>query len=175
MAPTKRTMKWSRNFSPRNDELGKHQVVRTDRATCRSCCISPYSCQFAQILSQNPQVRYSYKWRNALWETRITAQWKMTTLRCRHFFSFRASHSPHTSFRCRGGVTEACAFRQLRGTGSIPVHGSNKTNDEVVAKLLTWKWRARKTSSSQDRQGNLSVLLHFALFMSIFARRGGAI
>ena len=91
------------------------------------------------------------------------------------FFSFRASHSPHTSFRCRGGVTEACAFRQLRGTGSIPVHGSNKTNDEVVAKLLTWKWRARKTSSSQDRQGNLSVLLHFTVFMSIFARRGGAI
>ena len=69
----------------------------------------------------------------------------------------------------------AYAFRQLQGAGSIPVHGSNKTNDEVVAKLLTWKWRARKTSSSQDRQGNLSVLLHVALFMSIFARRGGAI
>jgi hypothetical protein len=33
----------------------------------------------------------------------------------------------------------------------------------VVAKLLTWKWRVRKTSSSQDRQGNLSVLLHVAL------------
>jgi len=28
----------------------------------------------------------------------------------------------------------------------------------VVAKLLTWKRRTRKTSSSQDRQGNLSVL-----------------
>ena len=55
----------------------------------------------------------------------------------------------------------AYAFRQLQGAGSIPVHGSNKTNDEVVAKLLTWKWRARKTSSSQDRQGNLSVLFIF--------------
>ena len=69
----------------------------------------------------------------------------------------------------------AYAFRQLQGAGSIPVHGSNNTNDEVVAKLLTWKWRARKTSSSQDRQGNLSVLLHVALITSIFARRGGAI
>ena len=69
----------------------------------------------------------------------------------------------------------AHAFRQLQGAGSNPVHGSNKTNDEVVAKLLTWKWRVRKTSSSQDRQGNLSVLLHFTVFTSIFARRGGAI
>ena len=69
----------------------------------------------------------------------------------------------------------AYAFRQLQGAGSIPVHGSNKTNDEVVAKLLTWKWRVGKTSSSQDRQGNLSVLLHFCLFATIFARRGGAI
>ncbi len=37
MAPTKRMMKWSRNFSPGNDEPGKHQVVKTGRATCRSC------------------------------------------------------------------------------------------------------------------------------------------
>jgi hypothetical protein len=71
-------------------------------------------------------------------------------------------------------------YRAIENGGtSVPsfflFHGSNKTNDEVVAKLLTWKWRVRKTSSSQDRQGNLSVLLHFALFMSIFARRGGAI
>ena len=119
--------------------------------------------------------RYSFNWRVAVWESRFTVQLKMTALRCRHFFYFRAFHSPHTSFRCRGGVMAAYAFRQLQGAGSIPVHGSNKTNDEVVAKLLTWKWRARKTSSSQDRQGNLSVLLHVALFMSIFARRGGAI
>ena len=87
---------------------------------------------------------------------------EMAALRCRHF-SFRTSQPAHTSIWCCGGVTEACAFRQLRGTGSIPVHGSNKTNDEVVAKLLTWKWRARKTSSSQDRQGNLSVLLYLTL------------
>jgi hypothetical protein len=33
----------------------------------------------------------------------------------------------------------------------------------VVAKLLTWKRRTRKTSSSQDRQGNLSVLLYLTL------------
>jgi hypothetical protein len=31
----------------------------------------------------------------------------------------------------------------------------------VVAKLLTWKRRTRKTSSSQDRQGNLPVLFIF--------------
>jgi hypothetical protein len=61
---------------------------------------------------------------------------EMAALRCRHF-SFRALHSLHTSIWCRGGVTEAFASRQLRGTDSIPVHGSNKTNDEVVAKLLT--------------------------------------
>ena len=119
-------------------------------------------------------VQYSFRRRNAIWKLQIYRTIKMATLRCRHF-SFRAFQPPHTSFRCLGGVTAACSFRQSCGTGSIPVHGSNKTNDEVVAKLLTWKWRFRKTSSSQDRQGNLSVLLHFCLFMSIFARRGGAI
>jgi len=81
---------------------------------------------------------------------------------CRHFY-FHIRNLLHTLGWCRGGVTEAYAFRQLQGAGSIPVHGSNKTKDEVVAKLLTWKWRARKTSSSQDRQGNLSVLLYLTL------------
>ena len=92
----------------------------------------------------------------------ITAWLKMTALMCRRFY-FHTRTFQYTFHWCRDGVTEAYAFRQLQGAGSIPVHGSNKTKDEVVAKLLTWKWRARKTSSSQDRQGNLSVLLYLIL------------
>ena len=81
----------------------------------------------------------------------------MTALMCRHFY-FHTRTFQYTFHWCLDGVTAACVPRQPRGAGSIPVHGSNKTNDEVVAKLLTWKRRTRKTSSSQDRQGNLSVL-----------------
>ena len=92
----------------------------------------------------------------------ITAWLKMTALMCRHFY-FHTRTFQYTFHWCLDGVTAACVPRQPRGAGSIPVHGSNKTNDEVVAKLLTWKWRARKTSSSQDRQGNLSVLLYLTL------------
>ena len=62
----------------------------------------------------------------------------MTALLCRHFY-FHTRTFQYTFHWCRDGVTEAYVLRQLRGTGSIPVHGSNKTNDEVVAKLLTWK------------------------------------
>ena len=87
----------------------------------------------------------------------ITAWLRMTALLCRHFY-FHTRTFQYTFHWCLDGVTAACTFRQPCGTGSIPVHGSNKTKDEVVAKLLTWKRRTRKTSSSQDRQGNLPVL-----------------
>jgi len=52
------------------------------------------------------------------------AERKMAAPKCRHF-------------HCKVYLVSQIASRQLRGTDSIPVHGSNKTNDEVVAKLLT--------------------------------------
>ena len=40
--------------------------------------------------------------------------------------------------RCPDGVTAAYWLRETNGVGSIPSQGSHKTNDEVLAKLLTW-------------------------------------
>ncbi len=48
--------------------------------------------------------------------------------------------------------------RGCRGAGSIPAHGSNKTNEEVLAKLLTQESRSGETSSSQGWWGDLPAL-----------------
>ena len=53
-------------------------------------------------------------------------------------FSFsRLVKQVHTYCRCPDVVTAACTFRHLCGAGSIPAWGSAKTNEEVLAKLLT--------------------------------------
>ena len=60
------------------------------------------------------------------------------------------------------GVTAAYWIREPNGAGSIPAWGSAKTNEEVLAKLLTWASRPGDTSSSQGWWGNLPALLHFS-------------
>ena len=74
------------------------------------------------------------------------------------------SGSCHTHRRWRpDGVTAAFCFREFRGAGSIPVWGSAKTKEEVLAKLLTWESRPGDTSSSQGWWGNLPAPLHIGL------------
>lgn len=60
---------------------------------------------------------------------------------CRHFLVPSLALCTHIPW-CHGGVMAACLIRQLGGAGSIPVRGSDKTNDEVVAspypEMTTW-------------------------------------
>ena len=61
---------------------------------------------------------------------------EMATQKCVAIFFSHASHSCTHFPRCHGGVMAACQIRQFGGAGSIPVRGSDKTNDEVVASPL---------------------------------------
>ena len=58
--------------------------------------------------------------------------------------------------------------RGCRGAGSIPAHGSDKTNEEVLAKLLTQGSRLGETSSSQGWWGNPSALFRFRVMQYTF-------
>lgn len=60
----------------------------------------------------------------------------MAAQQCVAIFFARALQSCTHVKRCHGGVTAACQICQLGGAGSIPVLGSDKTNDEVVANPL---------------------------------------
>ena len=51
-----------------------------------------------------------------------------------HNWDTRRTHG----LRCPNGVTAAFQSREIGGAGSTPTWGSYKTNDEVLAKLLTW-------------------------------------
>ena len=64
----------------------------------------------------------------------------------------------HTFLWRPNGVTAACWIREPKGAGSIPAWGSNKTNEEVLELLLTWKSQSRDISSSQNRRGSSPVL-----------------
>ena len=55
-------------------------------------------------------------------------------------------------------VMGARCSRGCRGAGSIPAHGSDKTNEEVLAKLLTRESRPGETSSSQGWWGDSPAL-----------------
>ena len=73
----------------------------------------------------------------------------MTTQKCVVIFiSFPNFLRTHVE-RCRDGVVVARESRGFRGADSISAHGSKKTNEEVLAKLLTWESRLGETSSSQ--------------------------
>ena len=65
-------------------------------------------------------------------------------------------------------VMGARCSRGCRSAGSIPAHGSNKTNEEVLAKLLTWGSRPGETSSSQGWWENPSALFHFRVTQYTF-------
>ena len=77
---------------------------------------------------------------------------------CRHFLFPRLLSEAHIFIGAMMVVMEARCSRGCRGAGSIPAHGSDKTNEEVLAKLLTWESRPRETSSSQGWWGDLSAL-----------------
>ena len=76
---------------------------------------------------------------------------------CRHFFPLLTSFAHIVSGAVMVAMGARCS-RGCRGAGSIPAHGSDKTNEEVLAKLLTWESRPREISSSQGWWGDLSAL-----------------
>ena len=83
---------------------------------------------------------------------------EMTTQKCVVIFiSLPAFSGTHVDW-CRDGVVVARESRGFRGADSIPAHGSDKTNEEVLAKLLTWESRPGETSSSQGWWGDSSAL-----------------
>ena len=82
----------------------------------------------------------------------------MTTQKCVVIFiSLLAFSGTHVDW-CLDGVVGARCSRGCRGAGSIPAHGSDKTNEEVLAKLLTWESRPGETSSSQGWWGDSPAL-----------------
>ena len=82
----------------------------------------------------------------------------MATQKCVVIF-ISSSNFLRTHFlRCLDGVVGARCSRGCRGAGSIPAHGSDKTNEEVLAKLLTWGSRLGETSSSQGWWGDSPAL-----------------
>lgn len=74
---------------------------------------------------------------------------EMTTQKCVVIFISTLDFLRTHIERCRDGVVVARESRGFRGADSISAHGSDKTNEEVLAKLLTWESRPRETSSSQ--------------------------
>ncbi len=76
------------------------------------------------------------------------------------FFSVKIDPSCTHPTGCLNGVVAACQLREFDGAGSIPTWSSVKTNEEVVAKLLTQGSRPGETSSSQGWQGTLPALFH---------------
>ena len=82
----------------------------------------------------------------------------MTTQKCVVIFISSSNFLRTHSQRCRDGVVVARESRGFRGADSISAHGSDKTNEEVLAKLLTWGSRLGETSSSQGWWGDSPAL-----------------
>jgi hypothetical protein len=82
-----------------------------------------------------------------------------------HNWATRRTHGS----RCPNGVTAAFQSREIGGAGSTPTWGSYKTNDEVLAKLLTWGHVLGKHQVVRAGWGNLTgsvfVLLVFPFRM----------
>jgi hypothetical protein len=77
---------------------------------------------------------------------------------CRHFLFPLLISCAHIFYGAVMVVMGARCSRGCRGVGSIPAHGSDKTNEEVLANLLTWESRPRETSSSQGWWGDSPAL-----------------
>ena len=82
----------------------------------------------------------------------------MTTQKCVVIFISSSNFLCTHFLRCLDGVVGARCSRGCRGAGSIPAHGSDKTNEEVLAKLLTRESRLGETSSSQGWWGDSPAL-----------------
>ena len=83
---------------------------------------------------------------------------EMTTQKCVVIFISLLAFSGTHVYWCLDGVVVARESRGFRGADSIPAHGSDKTNEEVLAKLLTWESRPGETSSSQGWWGDSPAL-----------------
>ena len=79
---------------------------------------------------------------------------EMTTQKCVVIFISLPDFTGTHVERCLDGVVVARESRGFRGADSISAHGSDKTNEEVLAKLLTWGSRLGETSSSQGWWGD---------------------
>ena len=83
---------------------------------------------------------------------------EMTTQKCVVIFISTLDFLRIHIERCRDGVVVARESRGFRGADSISAQGSDKTNEEVLAKLLTWESRPGETSSSQGWWGGSPAL-----------------
>ena len=82
----------------------------------------------------------------------------MATQKCVAIFISPPAFSGTHVYWCLDGVVVARESRGFRDADSISAQGSDKTNEEVLAKLLTWESRPGETSSSQGWWGDSSAL-----------------